>query len=271
MHLRDECGAGVRADGYARVEMTFGASGADIRQVGHAVLRVDNELVGHDAYLIPLPHVKVRGFLAGRLYPEIQGQTYHIVSRSGFVSELRFSGAGLCWGKKNGFTARMYRRDDSEKRSLYEVDGVWSEGWTVTDCATGEMLERYEVDAPENAPAPERRGVPLRDQDPWESRRAWAGVRDALERGDFRSTVAEKSKIEQAQRKMRARERSAGETWEPLLFRSVEGSEHDVFHELADGLGWELHDERTKGVWMIDEEKLAGLQMPLRGDLTPTD
>lgn len=256
---------GIRADGYARVEMTFSSS-VDIKQVGHAILTIDQY---DETYLIPLPDVKVRGFLSGRLYPEVLG-TYTIVSSSGYVSEMTFSGAGVFRGKKNTFEAKMYRKDDPRKTAVYEVAGVWSEGWTIKDSATGEVLEKYDVDAVENRPAP-MDIEPVERQDPWESRRAWGGVIDALDKGDFRQTVAEKSKLEQAQRRMRAEEKQNGDAWAPLLFTSKEGAQHDVFHRLAKGTGWKLHDEKTKGVWRVDDARIAGGRMPkpFRGGLTP--
>lgn len=52
----------------------------------------------------------------------------------------------------------------------------------------------------------------LKDQDPWQSRGAWAGVRDALERGNFRDIVTEKTKVKWTQREMRAREEKMGKT-----------------------------------------------------------
>lgn len=260
---------GIRADGYARVEMTFSAS-VDIKQVGHAIVSIDRY---HETYLVPLPDVKVRGFLAGRLYPEVLG-TYTIVSSSGFVSELTFTGAGVFRGTKNSFTAKLYRQDDPGQTPLYEVAGVWSQGWTVTDSATGAVLERYDVDAVENRPAPMAL-APLAAQDPWESRRAWHGVLTALDRGDFRETVAAKSQLEQAQRRLRAEERARGETWRPLLFRSRPGDEHRVFHDLARGTSWEaqLHADKTQGVWRVDDALLAPgggrLERPFRQGLTP--
>lgn len=254
---------GIRADGYARVEMTFSSS-VDIRQVGHAIVSIDKY---DEKYLVPLPDVKVRGFLSGRLYPEVLG-TYTIVSSSGYVSEMTFSGAGVFRGKKNTFEAKMYKKDDPKKTPIYEVAGTWSEGWTIKDSKTGEVLEKYDVDAVENRPAPMDLG-PAGKQDPWESRKAWGGVIDALNRGDFRETVAEKSKLEQAQRRLRAEEKRKGETWEPLLFTSKSGDEHDVFHQLAKGTSWQLDDDKTKGVWRVNDSKAANMQRPFRGSLTP--
>ncbi|KAH6637304.1 hypothetical protein F5144DRAFT_210767 [Chaetomium tenue] len=263
MHVTDRA-HGVRADGYARVEMTFNGA-VNIRQVGHATLSV--ERYGED-YLVPLPDVKVRGFLAGCLYPEIVG-TYYIVGSNGLVSEVRFWGEGLLRGKRNSFEARVFGKGDVQrKKPLYEVAGAWNEGWTVKDCRTGEVLEVYEVGAPENDPVP-MDIEPVEAQDPFESRRAWDGVLQGLRSGDVRQVVAEKTKIEQAQRQMRASELAKGTPWQPLFFRSRQGEDHHVFHRLSEGLGWQLHHDRTKGVWRVDDEKVKKPQRPFRGDLTP--
>lgn len=262
MHVADRT-HGVRADGYARVEMTFNGS-VHIRQVGHATLRIDRYAEDH---LIPLPDVRVRGFLSGCLYPEIDGR-YFLVSSSGFVTELRFWGEGMIRGKRNSFEARIYRRDDPRKRSIYHVEGVWSEGWTVRDSSTGEVLESYRVDAPENEPLP-MDIAPVEEQDPWESRHAWRGVLHGLAVGDMRMVVEEKTRIEQAQRQMRASEAAGGKAWEPLLFRSVEGESHELFHRLSEGMGWQLQHEKTKGVWKVDEGQVRNLRRPFRAGITP--
>ena len=263
MHIVDDAN-GVRADGYARVEMTFNGA-VNIRQVGHAVYHLDRF---DEDYLVPLMDVKVRGFLSGCMYPEITG-TYSIPSSSGLVSEIKFSGEGLLRGRRNTFEARVYRADDvAKKHPLYEVKGCWSDSWTVKDCTTGTVMDKYFVEAKENAPAPIVID-PVEQQDPWESRRAWGGVFNGMDRGDMRQVLTEKTKVEQAQRQMRASERSAGETWTPLLFKTMEGEDHAVFHALAQGTGATLNEDRTKGVWRVDEGAVRGLQRPFRGDLTP--
>lgn len=273
MHIADEV-HGVRADGYARVEMTFSGN-VQVRQVGHAVVRVD---AYDEEYLIPLPDIKVRGFLTGRLYPEIT-DAYHVVGSNGYAAEIKFSGQGIAWGgTRNAFVATVFGPQDATEKgkaraALYTIEGVWSKGWTVRDARTGAVIETYNVDAPENAPA----SIVLPDtavQDPWESRRAWAGVLDGLGKGDMGQTVAEKTKIEQAQRRMRAQEAAAGEVWTPLLFRSEGHDGSDTFHRLAAGVtgtgaGLKLHDDRTKGVWRVDDEKIKNLQRPFRAGLTP--
>ncbi|KAK3385573.1 hypothetical protein B0H63DRAFT_433318 [Podospora didyma] len=264
MHLADNAN-GIRADGYARVEMTFNGA-VNIRQVGHAVLHIDRY---DEDYLIPLPDVKVRGFLSGCMYPEVIG-TYTIVSSAGYVAEIRFSGEGLIRGKRNAFEARIYRKADPTQRSIYEASGVWSDGWTVKDARTGAVLEKYEVDACENQPVPIDI-APVEQQDPWESRRAWGGVLAGMEDGDMRQVLAEKSRIEQAQRQMRANEKAREEKWEPLLFKTQRGEDHETFHKLSEGMAptWQLNHDKTKGVWRIDDRQVKNVQRPYRGELTP--
>ena len=234
MHIADEAN-GVRADGYARVEMTFTGT-VNIRQVGHVGQR-------HQVLLVPA----------------VQAQHG--------VAEMDFSGEGYLSGRRNSFDARLFRADDPG-RVLYRAAGVWSRGWTVTDARTGAEVERYDVEAPENAPAPAEL-TPRAEQDVWESRRAWGGVLDGMAAGDVCRVVAEKKRLEQAQRLMRRREAAAGAKWEPLFFRSLAGAEHDVFHRLAEGTTWPLCDEKTKGVWRVREDVVDGVKRPFRGELTP--
>jgi hypothetical protein len=68
---------------------------------------------------------------------------------------------------------------------------------------------------------------------------------------------------------MRASEAKRGVTWEPLLFRSAPGEEHEVFHRLSEGLAWPLQQDKTKGVWRVDDESIKNMQRPFRSGLTP--
>ncbi len=101
--------------------MTFTGS-LKVKQTGDAILHIDEY---HEDYLIPFPDFSVKGFLSGTLYPEISG-TYHIVSSSDFVTELRFSGKGYFSGTKNHLEAIIYRRGDESKTPimLFEANGA---------------------------------------------------------------------------------------------------------------------------------------------------
>ncbi|KAK4222817.1 hypothetical protein QBC38DRAFT_66781 [Podospora fimiseda] len=259
MHISDKAN-GVRADGYARVEMTFNGN-VNIRQVGHAVFHVDKY---NEDHLVPLPDVKIRGFLSGCMYPEITG-VYTLHSSSGFVTEVKFSGEGMIRGKRNSFEARIYRKDDPKQKSIYTVSGVWSDGWIVKDARSGEVMESYNLD--EDLPVP-MDIAPLEEQSDWESRKAWGKVFEGLIVGNLDQATREKTMIEKAQRQMRADEVARGEKWEPLLFGNMTGEEHEVFHRLSEGTGWQLADEKTKGVWKVKEGR-DNIQRPFRAGLSP--
>jgi hypothetical protein len=226
-------------------------------------------------YLIPLPNVKVKGLLTGTPYPELNGM-YRISSSSGFIAEIDFIGRGGFFGMsgtKNSFEASLYRADDPEKKALYTAKGAWNDTFTIRDVASNADIETYTTNAEPAAPLIV---APVNEQDPWESRRAWSGVIDALNRGDMQATSDEKGKVERGQRAMRKREKeeaeggskAEAEGWEPTFFTRAEGDE--VFDRLAKPVGAELGKEKTVGVWKFDHERAGAARKPYRGDLTPT-
>lgn len=237
-----------------------------MRQIGHAILHLDTYA---EDYLIPLPNVKVRGLLTGTPYPELNG-TYYISSSSGFIAEIDFSGKGFLGmsGTKNRFEAKLYRAEDREA-VLYTAKGAWNDQFTIFDAPTGAEMEMYDTNA---TPAAPLKVAPVEEQDPWESRRAWKGVIEALNRGDMQATSDEKGKVERGQRAMRMREKAEGkaeaEGWEAMFFRREEGD--PVFDRLATPIGAQLDKEKTVGVWKFDHEKARTARKPYRGDLTPT-
>jgi oxysterol-binding protein-related protein 9/10/11 len=252
---------GIRAEGYSRQVTTFSGY-VHIKQIGHAILHIDRY---NEDYLIPLADVKAKGFLSGTPYPEISG-TYHIISSSGFTSEIKFSESGLFSGARNGFNATLYRTADESQNPIYTVAGQWSGKYTFHDAKRGVDMDSY--DATTARPAPIT--IPdLADQDPFESRKAWADVIAALRKGDMHATVTAKSKLENAQRALRREEAAEGTKWEPLYFSSRRRGEYPAFEALAASEGIKLEADKTGGVWRFDREKARKVAQPYRGMLTP--
>lgn len=238
--------------------MSFTGS-LNVKQTGHAMLHLDRF---DEDYLIPFPDCKVQGFLSGKLYPELGG-TCHIISSSGFVSEITFSGQGLFSGTRNHFTAKMYRAKDITKTPIYLATGQWSSEFTIRN-ANGETIITCGA---KGSPVAALQIPGLDDQDHWESRNAWKNVLAALRKGDMQSTIREKTKLEEAQRKMRKKEWAEGIQWEPKFFSST--TDDPVFSKLAAVTGWKLQAERTKGVWRFDYAKREKAEKPYHGDITP--
>ena len=233
----------------------------NIKQIGHAMLHLDKW--GED-FLIPLPNVKVKGLLSGTPYPELHG-TYYLASSSGFVSEVDFSGKGFFSGAKNSFEARMYRHDERSE-ILYTVSGQWNDKFTIHDVARDIDIETYDSASQTAAPL---QVDDVERQDQWESRRAWQGVIESLNKGDMGGASRAKSKIEQGQRNMRKDEEKKGEKWKPAFYKNESGD--PVFERLAAMVGAKLEADRTMGVWKLDREAVETLKKPYRGDLVPTN
>ncbi|CAI6275784.1 unnamed protein product [Periconia digitata] len=241
---------GIHATGFTQQEITFSGT-VSIKQKGYAILHIDRF---DEDFLIPVPNVKVRGILSGAPYPELVG-TYSIVSSSGFVAEVKFEGKGfLGGGTKNGFDAKVYKinssnvEDSGERELIYTATGQWNSRFSIVSTQTGK-----EIDAFDAASAPSRpiTVVPRDEQDPWESRRAWGGVIDALNRGDMQGTVAAKSRVEEGQRGMRRAEKEKKETWKQVFFRKEQRDERFERLVKADRHA-SFNVDPQGGIWMVD-------------------
>lgn len=252
---------GVRAEGFTRQEITFNGS-VNIQQVGHAVLHLDEF---DEDYLIPLPNVKVQGILTGGPYPELHG-SYSIVSSAGLVAEVDFSGKKLLGmgGKRNHVHAAIYQADDkSRSRPLYTADGGWTESFSTMD-SNGKTIETYDT---ASAPSAEFRTLPLSEQDPWESRKAWAGTIASIHRGDMQGVVDNKSELENAQRELRKIPSLDEKSWKAIFFRREKSN--PTAEKLLAVVGQKFDPEETCGVWVFDPEQATRLKRPYRGSLTP--
>jgi hypothetical protein len=208
-----------------------------------------------------LPNVKVQGLLTGSAYPELSG-SYQIISSSGYVAVIDFSGKKMLGfgGTKNGLHAEVFESKDTEKNSpLYSVDGSWSGTFTIRDEINGTIFETHDSSAVEPSPI---KVTLVNDQDPWESRKAWAGTINALNGGQMKKAANEKSKVEQGQRQMRKMEAANGENWEPIFFAKVDTDTQ--YTKLT------KEKEPSFGFWKFDANK-KDLSPPFHGQLIPTN
>lgn len=82
------------------------------------------------------------------------------------------------------------------------------------------------------------------------------------------TTVREKSKIEQAQREMRRKEKAKGREWEQVFFSRTE--DDVLFRTLAGSAKDQLSADMTGGVWRFDEGKARRARVPYHDGVTPT-
>ncbi len=256
--------AGIRAEGFACQEISFNGN-VNVKQTGHAVLHLENF---NENYLIPLPDVKVKGILTGTIYPELDGK-YYINSSVGFVSEIKFSGKGFLGGKRNSVHARLFRKEPvGDAKNLFTISGQWNNELIVYEGdEKGCIIETINVPTLKSAPMYVE---PLEEQDPWESHKAWAGVIAALNAGDMKKTVYEKSIVEEAQRQMRKKEAERGVNWEPLFFNRLQTTRDPLVEDLAEEPVKEGLFSPRSGIWKFDHKKWNnGVEKPFHGLLTP--
>ncbi|KAF2742219.1 Oxysterol-binding protein [Sporormia fimetaria CBS 119925] len=258
-HLQNER-LGIRAEGFTCQEVSLGTS-LNIKQKGYAVVHIDAH---NEDYLIPVPNIRIKGIWNGAPYPELSGR-YTLVSSSGYISEIEFKGKGfISGGTKNGVEARVFHVD-RPKEDVYTVSGSWSTEMSFRDAKTGEVVDTFNAETEPSVPV----SVPaVEEQDSWESRRAWKGVREALLRGDMRGTIEEKSVVENGQRKLRKQEQAEGKSWQQTFFQRVERD--DVFDRLSkvSAIGYEV--DWQHGVWKADRAVVSQAQRPFHGALAPT-
>jgi hypothetical protein len=251
---------GISSEGFTQQAITFNGN-VHIKQSGYAITHIDQF---DEDYLIPLPSIKVKGVLSGTPYPELEG-SYTIIASTGYISEVKFSGKGMVMGgSKHAFDARVYHKDNPGD-TLYTASGHWNGSFSFKDARTKKEIDTFDSAREQTIPISV---LPTAEQDPWESRRAWSGVLQALSRGDMKGTVNAKNEVEEGQRNLRHAEEVQKKPWQSLFFQR---QDRDATVDRLSGpdRGSFAVDHET-GVWKLDQTVLQRAQRPFHGGLLPT-
>ncbi|CBF83826.1 hypothetical protein AN2877.2 [Aspergillus nidulans FGSC A4] len=255
---------GVQLQGYNAQKASF-SSTIYIKQIGHALYTLTppgadkNDPAQQEKYVITLPALHVESLIYGNPFMELEKSTY-IVSSTGYISKISYSGKGWVSGKKNTFTASLYKESEGEKKPLYTVDGQWSNTFTIKDARIKKDVETVSVQDLQTTPLTL---APIEEQDLYESRRAWSDVAANIETGNMDAVSAAKGKIENAQRELRKVEKAEGREWERRFFERVDENQDQQFLELARKAGLtSLESDKTGGVWRFSPEKAANAEPP---------
>ncbi len=208
-----------------------------------------------DTFLITLPSLHIEGLIFGSPFIELDGSSY-ITSSTGFTAKIDYSGKGWLSGKKNSFTAALYPTG-KEKEVLFNVSGQWTKSFEIHSGPAKYNNKDNLVGAWDPQPLSELIVAPLEKQHPLESRRAWAKVAAAISKVDLDTVGLEKSKIENAQREMRAKERAEGRTWQRRYFTAQTDTADPILTRLGPAVSLpETGDaDKTGGLWRFDSVK----------------
>lgn len=243
----------IQLQGYNGQKASFSRT-IHVKQVGHALYHID---AFDEDHFITLPSLHIESLIYGSPFVELDKSTA-IVSSSGFISKIDYSGRGWMSGKKNTFSATLSKI--GSKEALYTVEGHWNETFAIHEGASkkGATVETWNSG---DKPTAKLKVAPIEEQDPRESHRAWKSVADAILKGDMDTTSREKSKIENAQRELRKKEQSEGKEW-PRTFFSKKDHPEDKIIELAKTAGEPIEPDKTGGVWRFDREKAQKATKP---------
>lgn len=255
----------LQLQGYNAQKASF-SSTIQIKQLGHALLTLtppgadQNDPAQKERYVISLPNLHIESLIYGTPFVELEKST-RIASSTGYMAKVDFSGKGWLSGKKNTFTASLYKESEGEKKPLYTVDGHWSDSFTIKNAHTKEEIDHYSVKDNKTAPFDI---APLEQQDHYESRRAWKDVADGIERGDMDAVSVAKSKIENAQRELRKTEKNENREWERRFFKRADLDSDKDFLKLAKlaQLPSNLDSDKTGGYWQFDQSRAVDAKPP---------
>jgi hypothetical protein len=244
-----------------------------VKQIGHALLTLTPpNSTEKETYLITLPSLHIESLIYGSPFVELNKYT-HIASTTGYVAKIDYSGKGWLSGKKNSFTAALWKEGEgSDKHPLYSVDGQWNEGFTIRegDGKHTKEIDYYDAKAAKTTPLTV---APIEEQDPYESRKAWANVARSIEKGDMDATSHYKSRIEVAQRALRRKEQDDKREWNRAFFSQVspdspEEATCQKLVKMVSGInGWQgVEPEKTAGVWRFDSEKAKNAEPPYHAE-----
>lgn len=274
----------IQLQGYNGQKASFSRT-IHIKQIGHSLLTLyppgSNE---PEYYLITLPALHVENLIYGAPFMEL-GKNTHLISSSGYTAKIDYSGKGWLSGKKNSFTAALWKEGEgSEKHPLYSMDGQWSDAFTIKEGDGGKKAKELETIKASTVKVSRLILPPPEEQDIMESQRAWSQVAKSIEKGDLDATSHYKSRIENAQRALRRKEQEENRVWQRVFFSQPDDESGGVksadpqekaFNQLAKiatvgqpaSSAWDgVAPEKTNGIWRYDTEKGKKATKPFHAD-----
>ncbi len=194
-YLLENKKAGVTLEGHSAQKTTFSGRTIQVKQVGHATLRVKPQVGGgeEEVYLITLPQLVIEGLWYGSPYIELSGAS-HIASSTGYLATINYSGRGYFSGKAHSFKATVSPISQPTS-ALYTVEGEWAAKSKFKGKGTdGSGKDGLFWDA--ETAREEVTVKPIAEQGPLESRKVWEKTAEGIRTGNFDLASKDKSRIE---------------------------------------------------------------------------
>ncbi|KAG7729215.1 hypothetical protein KL933_001441 [Ogataea haglerorum] len=177
---------------------------------------VDEESGECEYYTMTQPNMYARGILFGTLKFELGDHLILQCPRTNLLADIDFKTKGFISGSYNVIEGQIKNTKTSEV--LYELSGKWTEAMYIKDIKTGKKSVFF--DCEHSSPLkPKVRDIS--EQGPYESRRLWKKVTDALAQRDHHTATDEKFKIEEEQRVQQKKREEEGVDFHPKLFKQM--------------------------------------------------
>jgi hypothetical protein len=185
--------AGVSLEGHSGQKSSFSGRSINVKQVGHAVLRVPSaDKKGETLYLITLPHLVIEGIVWGAPYIELSQASY-ICSSSGYLSTINYAGKGYFSGKAHTFKATISPASQAS-HAFYTIEGEWSglSKFKGASPSGGKDAGFWDADSGrENIAVKE-----ITEQGETESRRVWQKTAEGIKSQNYDAASRDKTRIE---------------------------------------------------------------------------
>lgn len=246
-----------RKDGYSITcallsRSKFGGNSVSAILDGKAKLHLHKR---NETYTVTMPYAYCRGILLGSLCMELGGKVEIECAETNCKCELDFKLASM-WANQSSYntlTGKILKGSkithtlsghwDKKIQIVDKQNGIESKStlWEVTDAVKNSRLKRYTVK--------------LREQDARESNKLWSKVTEALQVGNQEIATAEKTKLEDMQRR-EALERQG--IFKPRHFQQNSGGLTDWSYKWFDDRVW---DERRDVMQFEDDFRIRTLML----------
>lgn len=210
----------VILDGHFAQKTTFSGKSIMVKQVGHAIVKVQTPEGTEESYLITLPKLRIDGLFFGSPYIELVENSY-IQSSSGWHANITYKGKGYLSGAAHRFLANVSLHPSSPPAHIVEGSWIGQSKYTKSSIRSNDGAIFADASRDDDTPKKEVQVAPLAQQGELESRRVWQDVADGIRKGDFEQAGTAKSKLENEQRAKRKAEKEQGTTYQLRSFEPV--------------------------------------------------
>lgn len=196
----------------------LGNSAATIMEGESHVRFLDGNAVNDGEYDITMPNMYARGILFGKMVLELGDSSIVRNSQTGMSCDVEFKTKGFFSGSYNSIAGKI----KSPKGEIGDISGHWSDVMEIHRKGTKSKEVLFDA---HHTSVTQKSVTPEADQQPFESRRLWSKVTQAIKANDIDAATEAKTAIEDAQREQARLRDERGEKFVPKYFKLSERGE----------------------------------------------